>query len=162
MWQPTEEKALTKNSKTGLETAGSYRICHQHGNGHAPDPARHRSDRLTFPGHGIKINIANEPRSGFCRRIVDAINTDINDHRPLFDMIRADKMGYPDRGDEDVRLPCQRSKIFCPGVGHGDSGIRPLALPQQEKREAFSNEEAPTDDDTCFPSVSIPLSISIR
>ena len=82
--------------------AGADCVRHQHRDRHRADAAGHGSDRGRFVGNFREGDVAHEPITALHGRIIDAIDTDIDDDRAFADMFGADEFRLADRRDEDI------------------------------------------------------------
>ena len=83
-------------------SASPDRVRHQHRDRHRTDTAGNGSDRGRFFRYFGKGNITNEPVTTLHRRVIYAIDSDIDHDRAVPDMFRANKFRLADGGDEDV------------------------------------------------------------
>ena len=78
-------------------------ICHQHGDGHRADTARHRSDRGATFRDGPEIHVADYAITFGGGGIREAVDADIYNNRASANVFSCEKVWTADCGDNDIR-----------------------------------------------------------
>src|SRR5260370_29967758 len=88
-----------------LMTRGLNGVVEQHRDGHGADAARHGRDGGRDLLRLLEFHVSDEAISLLAGWIVDAVHTDVDDHRARFNHRAPHELRLPDPDDEAVRLP---------------------------------------------------------
>ena len=118
---------------------------HEHGDGHGTDAAGDGGDGAAFRGDFVEGDIADEAAALGGGRVVDAIDTDVDDGGALLDEISGDKTGFADGGDEDVGRAADVGDVFGAAVGDGDGGVAAFAFVHEQQGHRFADDHASSE-----------------
>ncbi len=95
----------------------------------------------------FEIDIAHQPVTILCGRIIDAVHADVDHHRAGLDHVGFDEVGLPHRGDEDVGTAAMGGDVAAARVEHGDRCVGVLFLLQEDRGHRLAHDVAASQDD---------------
>src|SRR5690606_19173079 len=96
--------------------AGCQRIRQKTGDGHRPNPTRHRSNSPRYLYGTVKVDIANQPRPAI---LFDPVDADIDHRGTRLDPIAVDHARPAHRRDQNIGRAAQLFDILCTAMGDG-------------------------------------------
>ena len=92
------------------------------------------------------MHVADETVPRLQGRVVDAVDTDVDDDGARLDHVTRNELRLADGDNEDVRLDGHRADVAGARVAHRDRGIPTRSGLQQQRRHRFSHDVGAAND----------------
>src|SRR5687768_7196462 len=138
---------VTARVSSACLPGGADGVLEQHRDGHRADASRHRRDVRRDTTDALEVDVTDDAVSFGTRRIVNAVDPDVDHDRAFPNHVAGQHLGLAYRGDDDVRALRVEGEILCTAVTHGDRAVSAFPRLDQQCRHRFPDDVAAADDD---------------
>src|SRR5204863_8193652 len=124
---------------------GLYGVVQQHRDRHRAYAAGDGRDRRCNLLRFLKLYVAHQVVALLARRIVHAIDADVDHHRAGLHHVARDELRLADRDDENVGLARVELDAAGARVAHGDRGVAAGAVLQQQRDHGPAHDVGAAD-----------------